>query len=242
MPATTAIMWRSRRPVLGRTVALTVRQVDGSDPDLRGIHEERTREAFAAFFRRQGDELRPSIAAGSVSFDAARWNRDLAAVVHERGKDTAADFGALVHGLAGRSVRFDPDLMDPWLDEFAWNTAENVNDATRQSAEQAAADDDPSQAGADLFDGLENVRAGVYAAAVTVSTANFGAQDGAKAAGLGTKTWQHGGGRDPRTDHALMDGETVGIDETFSNGMLWPGDPSGGAEEVAHCQCSVIFG
>ena len=234
-------MWRSRRPGSGRTVEATVRQVDGSDPNLRDIHEERTREAFAAFFRRQGDELQPQIASGAVGFDADRWNRDLAAVVHERGKDTAADFGSLVHGLAGRSVRFDPDLMDPWLDEFAWNTAENINDATRESAEQAAADDNPSDAGADLFDGLETVRAGVYAAAVTVTAANFGAQDGAKAAGLGTKTWQHGGGRDPRSDHAAMDGETVGIDETFSNGMKWPGDPAGGAEEVAHCQCSVTF-
>ena len=29
--------------------------------------------------------------------------------------------------------------------------------------------------------------------------------------------------------------------ENFSNGMAWPGDPDGGADEVANCGCSVQF-
>ena len=45
----------------------------------------------------------------------------------------------------------------------------------------------------------------------------------------------------PRPEHALIDGETVGIDETFSNGANWPGDPVLGAEGVANCTCGVTI-
>jgi hypothetical protein len=36
-----------------------------------------------------------------------------------------------------------------------------------------------------------------------------------------------------------MDGETVAIDDKFSNGADWPGDPVLGAEGVAGCNCGV---
>lgn len=52
-----------------------------------------------------------------------------------------------------------------------------------------------------------------------------------------TKTWLSSGL--PNSRHAGMDGETVPIDENFSNGASCPGDPSLGAEEVANCGCSL---
>lgn len=46
---------------------------------------------------------------------------------------------------------------------------------------------------------------------------------------------------DPRSSHRRLDGETVPIDDLFSNGANWPGDnfrlP---VEEVANCHCEVI--
>ncbi len=38
-----------------------------------------------------------------------------------------------------------------------------------------------------------------------------------------------------------MGGETVGLNEAFSNGMNGPGDFSGGADEVAGCTCDLQF-
>jgi hypothetical protein len=38
-----------------------------------------------------------------------------------------------------------------------------------------------------------------------------------------------------------MNGETVRIHDLFSNGMNAPGDPAGGADEVAGCNCSLSF-
>ncbi len=53
-----------------------------------------------------------------------------------------------------------------------------------------------------------------------------------------TKTWLVLSGN-PRSSHAAMNGETVGIEETFSNGASWPGDASLDVDETAGCQCSV---
>ena len=42
-----------------------------------------------------------------------------------------------------------------------------------------------------------------------------------------------------KSRHPEMNGETVGIGETFSNGAAWPGDSAAGVDEVAGCQCMV---
>lgn len=42
-----------------------------------------------------------------------------------------------------------------------------------------------------------------------------------------------------RESHLLMDGEEVDIDEPFSNGLMYPGDPSGDAGEVYNCRCTM---
>ncbi len=58
-------------------------------------------------------------------------------------------------------------------------------------------------------------------------------------AGATRKTWVTG--LNPRPSHAAMSGETVGISERFSNGMLWPHDHAGGVDEVAGCNCSLSY-
>lgn len=41
-----------------------------------------------------------------------------------------------------------------------------------------------------------------------------------------------------RDSHSALDGETVGIDERFSNGLLYPCEPGGAPEETINCRCS----
>ena len=43
-----------------------------------------------------------------------------------------------------------------------------------------------------------------------------------------------------RESHAMVDQEIREIDEPFSNGLMFPGDPSGRAEEVIHCRCALL--
>ena len=43
-----------------------------------------------------------------------------------------------------------------------------------------------------------------------------------------------------RDSHARIDQEIKELDEKFSNGLMFPGDPSGGAAEVVHCRCALL--
>lgn len=41
--------------------------------------------------------------------------------------------------------------------------------------------------------------------------------------------------------HAGVDGQRVAIDEPFSNGLMFPGDPTGSAKEVINCRCTLGY-
>ena len=43
-----------------------------------------------------------------------------------------------------------------------------------------------------------------------------------------------------RESHAKADGEIREMDEPFSNGLMFPGDPSGKAAEVVNCRCAML--
>ena len=43
-----------------------------------------------------------------------------------------------------------------------------------------------------------------------------------------------------RESHVMVDGEIREIDEKFSNGLMFPGDPSGRAAEVVNCRCALL--
>lgn len=42
-----------------------------------------------------------------------------------------------------------------------------------------------------------------------------------------------------RDSHAQIDGEKKPLDEPFSNGLMYPGDPAGAPEEVINCRCAM---
>ena len=44
-----------------------------------------------------------------------------------------------------------------------------------------------------------------------------------------------------RESHVELDGEVVGINEPFSNGLDYPGDPAGDAAETINCRCTIGF-
>ncbi len=43
-----------------------------------------------------------------------------------------------------------------------------------------------------------------------------------------------------RESHSQVDGEIRELDKPFSNGLMFPGDPSGGAAEVVNCRCALL--
>lgn len=53
-----------------------------------------------------------------------------------------------------------------------------------------------------------------------------------------TKTWNVTS-LNPRRSHAAINGDVVGVDERFSNGLRFPGDPDGSLDETAGCKCRL---
>ena len=57
---------------------------------------------------------------------------------------------------------------------------------------------------------------------------------------VATKRWQTTSSR-PRKAHARLNGETVALDDQFSNGLDWPGGYlPGHPEQVAGCRCKAV--
>ena len=91
--------------------------------------------------------------------------------------------------------------------------------------------------------GSTESRAELIARQETSTALSTGQFDMMKAAGAATKTWHHRPQKNPRPDHVDMDGETVGIDQRFSNGLRFPRDPEDGrAEQLINCRCYLTYG
>lgn len=73
------------------------------------------------------------------------------------------------------------------------------------------------------------------------TTAQMDAMHGAKERGADlVKQWDAALDARTRESHAKVDGEWREIDENFSNGLRYPGDPHGAAAEVINCRCALL--
>lgn len=199
--------------------------IDTAFPLIRARHESLNREALRGVFTDQHADV---VVAGRSLGD--EWDARLARTLYVRNRNTAADVAARV--AAALKGDFDPDVMDAWLTLNADMAAVGINDSTRTALSEA----DDKQV---VFDLLLTSSLAMYAATMVTTAANFGAHDAAEKSGGSSKTWVGSGS--PNSRHAVVSGETVSMSDNFSNGMAWPGDPSGGADQVANCKCSVQF-
>lgn len=87
--------------------------------------------------------------------------------------------------------------------------------------------------------GFDPSRALLVARTETTSAAGLATLEGFKQGGAPYKGWLAVQDDRTRESHADTDGEVVGIDEDFSNGLSQPGDPDGPPEEVCNCRCTM---
>ena len=92
-----------------------------------------------------------------------------------------------------------------------------------------------------LYNDISDKRAEVISRTEVQVATQTGIFGGYNQAGIGIKVWTwvigvKGGIRD---NHLAMDGEEQPINSAFSNGLMYPGEPTGPAEEVINCQCTL---
>lgn len=201
--------------------------LDASYPALRAERERATRDALAAAF---GDQEFDVMVARRIL--GSGWDKRLAALIFDANLATAT---AIADRVAAKLPGdYNPVFMHAWLTRNAELSAASINDSTRSDLKDAEGED----ARAAVFAALVAGQATFYARSMVATVANFSAHDAAIAAGAEAKTWLWSG-KGPR--HQELGGQTVSVRQAFSNGMRWPGDPSGGAGNVANCACTVAF-
>lgn len=211
-------------------------------PDMRQRHQEKWVEVLSRHYRRQEaamlSRLPGKTEIGGVWWDDIRWNEELTADLFRLNRLTAVAWAEMMAAQWDGEV--SEDRMLAWLSEHSRIQAENINGQTMTAVEEALRQPEPREAVKNVF--VVALSAWVLRQAISAvtSAANFGANEAANAGNLRQKTWRVNSGN-PRDAHAAMNGETVSIHDLFSNGMRWPGDPAGGADNNAGCQCSVEF-
>jgi HK97 family phage portal protein len=225
---------------------LTIKALDVQNVELRRRHEQKWREVLVRHYRRQEASIMSRIPEqagkksdiGGVWWDDERWNNELYDDLLPLNTLTATTWAELAAGAL--DAELDEELMRPWLEEHSRVQAAYINGYTRDRLEAALREPEPREMARGIFEQAITAWVARQAASAVTSALNFGATEGAAQGGMRYKTWQVNSGN-PRPDHAALDGVTVGIRERFPNGLRWPGDPQGGAEQNANCECTVRF-
>lgn len=137
--------------------------------------------------------------------------------------------------------------IETWLAErselFATQITETTFNELREVFKEAFDSDNPRK---ELISGVEQSyegytthRAETIARTETHGAFQKGNFEGYRQANVPTKIWVAVLDGATRDSHAGIDGEEVPTDQPFSNGLMFPGDPSGPAREVVNCRCQM---
>ena len=205
-------------------------------------HQRQLESVFSKFFGRQRKAVLSAAGAKSAAWwDAARWDEELADDLLTSGLSVStASALAVLKDMGVDPSEYSQPRTKAFLAKVAERISKQVNATTYNALEAAFESDDPDAA-AHVFDVAEDSRAAQSGMTAAATFVGFGLVEGPRQTRpQARKRWQVNSGN-PRNSHAALNGEEVGIDEDFSNGLPWPGSFSGDVEEVANCQCSVVI-
>lgn len=206
--------------------------------------DERMAETLRKFWKRQANSVLPKLGAKSASWwDEDRWNDEL-----------AEDIEPLINGIAdahGKEVAdslgfdYDGSRTRKYLEALAKARAQAINAATYKKLQEALEDaEDEENTPSHVFDVRQNKDSLTFGRSLALTAAGWAATheapQQAESHGIHRtveKMWVTGD--NPRPEHALMNGETVPIDQAFSNGCEWPGDEGGDPDTTCGCNCST---
>jgi HK97 family phage portal protein len=182
--------------------------------------------------------------------DREEWQAQLAQLLLQLGlaASTAAAEDLLEQvGLPPED--YNAEATVAWLTAMAGGVADGIVGATLAEMDEALADTDrvdddgqpvpPVQRLEHALQVAKDVRVPEISSSQVTSMSGFGQTEAVRSAGgEATKTWRTTS-TNPRPAHRRMDGETVPLDDRFSNGGMWPGDSRLDDAQRAGCKCAV---
>lgn len=205
--------------------------------------DERMTAILQKFWKRQANSVLPKLGAKSASWwDEDRWNDELAEDIEPLVNDIADAHGKEVAGKLG--FDYDGKRTRKYLEALSKGRAQAINEATYKKLKESLKDDDEDNTPSRVFDNRQNKDSLTFGRMLALTAAGWAATHEApkqaEDAGIHRtveKMWITGD--NPRPEHAMMNGETVPINELFSNGCEWPGDENGDVDTTAGCNCST---
>lgn len=144
---------------------------------------------------------------------------------------------------------YETPAIAGWLDKKVSVFSKQINDTTfdkLKSEFQESLDSGESRAKLierikDVYGNIEKGRAEVIARTEVHGVTQYGTLQGYTQASMPIKiyVWAPGIKGGVRDNHLAMDGEERPLGSVFSNGLMFPGDPDGGAKETINCQCFI---
>lgn len=218
----------------------------GKDVKTKPSEAECTRveKTLSKFFKRQANSILPKLGAKSATWwDAERWDKELAKDLEPVLSDIAADHGEEM--AAALDTEYIREWAANYLKKITMSHARKINKTTLEkllAAMEAEAEDQAELLKHEMEEreGNESILMGAmlartFAGVGTSEAARQSKEQGSRKRVL--KQWVTGA--NARLSHVLMDGETVPIDDAFSNGAYWPGDDTLSPEESCGCNCET---
>lgn len=169
---------------------------------------------------------------------------------HDGGIDTA--YALYDRQTVERMIREDQTLMPPpsakKAKEYArkdkrWNRQE-LQSAVTQSILQGESIPQMAKRVSETVEVKNHAAAVRYARTMMTGAQNAGRQDAyERAERMGVhmrKEWMATLDNRTRHSHRMLHGERVPLADRFSNGCMYPGDPTGDPSEVYNCRCTTI--
>jgi HK97 family phage portal protein len=222
---------------------------EGQVSDLTAKAFDREGRAVAQAFQTGGQE------AALEAVKAADWTTlyvaFMTAVAQDFGERSLEGMKASGAGIETKAIEdWWHDEAQRWIRTAAALKVTAVTGVTRGvlaaliSEGLAAGESIPHIAGriTETYSTFSKTRSVTIARTEVTGAANYGSRTAAKSTGLHLeKAWLATGDARTRLSHRHLDGQRVGMDETYSNGLMYPGDPNGSAGEVINCRCTEVY-
>ena len=163
---------------------------------------------------------------------------DLLALFQDLGLNVTPDWSIYDTGAVGR---FKNRMNQGKLAEITETMREQLRGTIREGIEGGWTEQEMADSIRDHYNIAQN-RAQTIARTELGGVINDSRTEGFKDVGFHKHSWLSARDGSVRTDpfnHAI-DGETVEIGETFSNGLRWPNDPQGEAGNIINCRCITL--
>lgn len=180
-------------------------------------------------------------------------NHNYATFQVEKGSKLDTSYTLYDRQTVERIARDNPEILPPpgknmkakiaANKDIAWQEGQ-IQSATMQAILQGESIDGMAKRICRDLGNTDYASAVRYARTATTGAECAGRRDAyQRAQGMGIpvkQTWVATLDGRTRHSHREMDGETVDVGDSFSNGCEYPGDPAGPPEEVWNCRCTTI--